>query len=307
MKNRIYFLVILSFLNFKSNAQTIVDIDGNIYNSVTIGAQTWMQENLKTTRFNNGIAIPTTSLPVTNDTTILYQWSYNQDTNNINIYGRLYTWNVIYSNNNVCPNGWRVPNNLDWEALSNFLGGGSIAGGKMKEMGTVHWLVTDSTVNNSSGFTGLGSGSRGNPSGFSNINQSGSFWSSTPFGSIGSFPRGNVFSLVAQNSSFINSVSVANNGKACRCIKDETTGIDNSSFQNEIQIFPNPATNRITVSLEEIRNYHLSIFDLLGNTLHQQKLIDKINYIEIDFLPKGTYLIKLITENHVVSYKFIKT
>jgi len=306
MKNKIYFIAILFLVSLKSNAQTITDIDGNIYNTVTIGTQTWMQENLKTTHFNNGIEILTTSLPVFNDATALYQWAYDEDISNINIYGRLYTWNITNSNDNVCPVGWKVPDNSDWDILRDFLGGELIAGGKMKEIGTTHWIVTDSTVNNSSGFTGLGSGTRGNPSGFSNLGQLGSFWSSTPFGMVGNFPRGNVYGLTTHNNTLLNSVAVAQNGKAIRCIEDVTTSIENLSFQNEIQIFPNPATDRVIISFEEIRNYHLSIYDMMGNSLYEQKLVDKMNYLEIAFLPKGTYLIKLISEHHVVSYKFIK-
>jgi uncharacterized protein (TIGR02145 family) len=305
MKNKIYFIAILSLVSLKSNAQTITDIDGNIYNTVTIGTQTWMQENLKTTRFNNAIQILTTSLPVSNDTTTLYQWAYDEDTSNINMYGRLYTWNITNSNNNVCPVGWKVPDNSDWDTLRDFLGGELIAGGKMKEIGTTHWLVTDSTATNSSGFTGLGSGSRGNPSGFNNLGQLGSFWSSTLFGSL-SFPRGNAYSLTSHNNTLLNSVAVAQNGKAIRCLKDLTASIENSSFQNAIHIFPNPATDGVTISFEEIINCHLSIYDMMGNPLYEQKLVDKMNYLEIAFLPKGTYLIKLISEHHVVSYKFIK-
>lgn len=306
MKNKIYFIAILSLVSLKSNAQTVLDIDGNIYNTITIGTQTWMQKNLKTTRFNNGIQIPTTTLPVQNDTSIVYQWAYDEDTNNIDIYGRLYTWNVLRSNNNVCPVGWKVPDNSDWETLTNFLGGDSIAGGKMKETGTIHWLVTDSTVDNSSGFTGLGNGFRGNPSGFRNLGQISSFWSFTPLGMNQIFPRGYVYILFSHNNTFAKSIAVANCGKAIRCIKDLTTSIENSSFQNKIQIFPNPAADKIIISFEEIRTYHLSIYDMLGNTLYQQKLVDKINDIEIAFLPKGTYLIKLITKDHASTYKFIK-
>jgi uncharacterized protein (TIGR02145 family) len=306
MRNKIYFIVIFSFVSLISNAQTIIDIDGNSYNSVVIGAQTWMQENLKTTRFNNGIEIPTTSLPINNDTTILYQWPYDQDTNNINIYGRLYTWNVAYSNDNVCPNSWHVPDNSDWETLRDFLGGESIAGGKMKEIGTTHWLETNSTVDNSSGFTGLGSGTRGNPSGFYDLDQSASFWSSTPFGMIGNFPRGNVFTLAAANNMLTNSVAMANNGKAIRCIKDVTTRVENSYFKNKIQLYPNPATDRVIISFEEIRNYHLSIYNLLGNTVYQKKIVNKVNHIDIAFLPKGTYLIQVVAEDYVVPFRLIK-
>jgi len=166
--------------------------------------------------------------------------------------------------------------------------------------------VTDSTVTNSSGFTGLGSGTRGNPSGFNNLGQFGSFWSSTPFGTVGNFPRGNVYSLTTNDNTFLNSVAVAQNGNAIRCIEDVTASIENFSFQNEIQIFPNPATDRVIISLKEIRNYHISIYDMMGKSIYEQNLEDHMNYIEIGGLPKGTYLIKLISENQVVSYKFIK-
>lgn len=306
MKNKIYFIVIFSFVSLKSNTQTIIDIDGNIYNSVIIGTQTWMQENLKTTRFNNGIEIPTTSLLVVNDTTALYQWAYDQDTNNIDIYGRLYTWNVASNDDNVCPNGWHVPDNSEWESLRDFLGGESIAGSKMKEIGTTHWVETDSTVNNSSGFTGLGSGFRGNPSGFNLLGENGCFWSSTPFGIIGTFPRGHRYRLASDNNALASSVATANTGNAIRCIKDATTSTENSSFKNEIQIFPNPATDRVIISFEEIRNYQLLIYGMLGNTVYQKKLVDKINYINIGFLQKGTYVIQVVAKDYVVSHKLIK-
>ncbi len=306
MKNRLYFIAILSLISLKSNAQTITDIDGNSYNTVTIGTQTWMQENLRTTRFNNGVEIMTTSLPVSNDTTALYQWAYNEDTNNISEYGRLYTWNITNSNHNVCPVGWKVPDNSDWETLRDFLGGEWIAGGKMKETGTTHWVVTDSTVNNSSGFTGLGSGFRGNPLGFNHLGQRGFFWSSTPAGIVGNFPRGYVYSLTAPDNTFLYSVAVAQNGNAIRCIEGVKTSTEHSSFQNDIQIFPNPAKDRMIISFEATGNYHLSIYDMMGNTLYEQELVDKINDLDIAFLPKGTYLIQLIAKHHIASYKFIK-
>jgi len=307
MKNRIFLLVLLLSLSLKNNAQTIIDIDGNIYNTITIGTQTWMQENLKTTRFNNGLEIPSTSLPINNDTTVLYQWPYNDDTINVDKYGLLYTWNIVTHHENVCPNGWHVPNNAEWETLRDFLGGESIAGAKMKEMGTVHWIETDSIVDNSSGFTGLGSGFRGNPSGFKQLGELGAFWSSTPFGTIGAFPRGHKFSLAANNNSFLISVAVANTGKAIRCLKDETTSsINNSSLKSEIQIFPNPASDRISISFEQQRSYHLFIYDILGNKLHTQKVVDKVNDVDIAFLPKGTYLIQIIADDHITLHKFIK-
>ena len=190
--------------------------------------------------------------------------------------------------------------------LVNFLGGEAIAGGKMKETGTTHWAVSDSNVDNSSGFTGLGNGFRGNPSGYKNLGQSGSYWSSTPFGIIGNYPRGYTYRLVAQNNSFVYSVAVANNGNACRCIKDETTSIDNSFYKNEIQIYPNPATNGVFILFEEIRNQKLSIYDMMGNIVYLKNFTDNTNYIDIEFLPKGMYLIQVLAENYKVSHILIK-
>lgn len=305
MKIKLFIISILSVIALNSKAQTVTDIDGNVYNTVIIGTQKWMQKNLKVTRFNNGIEIPTTSLPVNNDTMALYQWAFDEDTSNINIYGRLYTWNIVNSNDNVCPVGWKVPNNSDWDVLKNFLGGEFIAGGKMKEMGTTHWLITDSLVTNSSGFTGLGSGTRGNPSGFSNLDELGSFWSATPFGSPG-FPRGNVYSLVAINNALQNSVAVAQNGKSIRCIEVEPVSIETYSFQSTIQIFPNPAKNELSISFEEKMKCRISIYDILGNFIYEQELVDKLNYLDITFLSQGTYVILLNSEQEMLSYKFIK-
>lgn len=306
MKNALLFLLALSLFSLKSTAQTVTDIDGNIYDTVIIGAQIWLKQNLKTTKYNNGVDIPTTSLPINNNASAIYQWSYDDDSTNIDTYGRLYTWNVANNTNNVCPTGWHVPDNSDWETLRDYLGGGSIAGAKMKEVGTTHWNETDSTVTNSSGFTALGGGFRGNPSGFNNLGTLGSFWSTTPFGTTDSFPRGTSFNLYANNNTFLSSVAVSNNGKSIRCIKTVTTGVNDTSIPNQLQVYPNPAINQITVSSEAIRDYNLTIYDILGNKVLQQQVANNTTPIDIAHLSKGTYFIQLESKNQVVSSTFIK-
>ncbi|MBK7965765.1 MAG: fibrobacter succinogenes major paralogous domain-containing protein [Bacteroidetes bacterium] len=169
MKKNILFLLLFTFMLLNSQAQTITDIDGNIYNTITLGTQIWTKENLKTTRFSNGDSIATTSLPINNDSTSIFQWPYNQDSLNIPVYGRLYTWYAVTDIRNVCPAGWHVPSEAEWMSLANFLGGDTLAGDKMKETGTSHWLSTTGTVTNSSDFTALPGGGRGNPTGFSNL------------------------------------------------------------------------------------------------------------------------------------------
>ena len=87
-------------------------MDGNVYTSVTIGTQVWMVENLKTTKYRNGDLIGTTTpstLDISAEATPKYQWAYSGDGNNVNTYGRLYTWYAVTDTGNTCPLGWNVP------------------------------------------------------------------------------------------------------------------------------------------------------------------------------------------------------
>ena len=150
---------------------TITDVDNNLYNTVKIGTQVWMAENLKTTKYNDG-----TSIPNVTDNTV---WSalitgaycdYNNTPSISTTYGRMYNGYSVDNNiatkvasnggKNVCPTGWHVPSNAEWITLTSYLGGESVAGGKLKETGTMHWLTPNSGATNESGFTALAGGRR---------------------------------------------------------------------------------------------------------------------------------------------------
>jgi len=286
-------------------SQTVTDIDGNIYNTITIGAQIWMKENLKATHFNNGDFIPTTTLPVGVDSASLFQWPYNDDGNNVNIYGRLYTWYTVVNSNNVCPAGWHVPSDSEWLALGNFLGGDTVAGDKLKEAGTIHWLATESTVDNSSSFTALPGGFRGNPTNFINMGLQGVFWSATPWGSS-AFQRAYCFILKAENSSLSESVGVANCGMSVRCLKNSPSAIEDIHLKNEIEISPNPATTTITVSVDQPGNRTISMYNLLGTLIIHKNLTSKSNVIDIAALANGIYIIRIIGTDGITEQKLIK-
>ena len=139
---------------------TVTDIDGNVYKTITIGAQVWMKENLKVTKLNDGTAI---ELVINDDdwgisTSPGYCW-YDNDVNNKNLYGGLYNGYCVITGK-LCPTGWHVPTDSEWTELSDYLGGDDVAGGKMKETGTTHWLSPNTDANNESGFTGLPGGYR---------------------------------------------------------------------------------------------------------------------------------------------------
>ena len=159
--------------------ETISDIDGNIYNIVSIGSQVWMAENLKVTKYLNGELIGTTTLDISGESAPKYQWAYGNDENNVPTYGRIYTWFAITDNRGVCPTGWHVPTDTEWETLKSSLGDPTLAGGKLKETGTLHWLTPNTGATNETGFTAVPGGYRLLNGSFASINLTSYHWSST--------------------------------------------------------------------------------------------------------------------------------
>jgi hypothetical protein len=103
---------------------TVEDADGNIYQTIGIGSQIWMAENLKTTRYRNGDLIGTTTpstLDISGETAPKYQWAYDGDESNVVNYGRLYTWYTVTESRNVCPIEWHVPSDSEWAILTDYI------------------------------------------------------------------------------------------------------------------------------------------------------------------------------------------
>jgi uncharacterized protein (TIGR02145 family) len=200
----------------------ISDVDGNSYKTVYIGDQHWMAENLKTAKYNDGTVIPN----VTNNT----QWSnlttgawayYNNDVANNVKYGKLYNWYAVSpttnGNKNVCPTGWHVPTDAEWTVLTDFLGGTSVAGGKMKEIGTLNWNSPNTDATNLSLFTGLPGGSRWGSSGnYYNFGDLGHWWSSSEADAIGAWHR----YLTSTVGNVIKASHYKRDGFSVRCIRD---------------------------------------------------------------------------------------
>jgi uncharacterized protein (TIGR02145 family) len=171
---------------------SVSDIDGNVYKTAAIGTQVWMAENLKTTKYRNGDNIGTTTpatLSIYGETTPKYQWAYDGNESNVATNGRLYTWYAITDSRNVCPTGWHVPTNAEWSTLTTYLGGESIAGGKLKETGTSHWTTPNTGATNESGFTALPSGYRGSFGTYMDVRYYGYWWSSSEHFSTSAYGR----------------------------------------------------------------------------------------------------------------------
>jgi len=202
---------------YEAGALTVRDKSGNTYNTIKIGDQLWLAENLKTTRYNDGDSIPlvTDNTEWSNLTTPGYCWYDNDEMTYGYFYGALYNWYAV-NTGKLCPTGWHVPTDDEWTTLVNYLGGESVAGGKMKETGTVHWSSPNTGATNESGFTALPGGYRGDLAAFRNIGTHADWWYSTQSGTTDAWSRSLSYDVV---NSYRN-LRDMKYGFSVRCLKD---------------------------------------------------------------------------------------
>jgi uncharacterized protein (TIGR02145 family) len=192
---------------------SIYDSEGNKYRTIQIGTQTWMAENLKSTKLNDGTDIPfVPDVAIWSGlTTPGYCWFNNDSVG----YGALYNWYTL-NTGKLCPEGWHVPADEEWTVLTDYLGGKSVAGGKLREAGTTHWQSPNAGATNESGFTGLPAGYRSYGGSFNNFKNYGFWWSSTEWSSSAAWYRDVYYGYNSVDRSNSNKKSGAN----IRCVKD---------------------------------------------------------------------------------------
>ena len=158
-----------------------------IFPTVTIGSQTWIKRNLNVCKYRNGDDIPQVQDQTTWAALTTGAWCYAEDyTGNGPIYGKLYNWYAVHDTRGLAPLGFHVPTSDEWITLTNYLGGESVAGGKMKLAGTQYWQSPNTDATNSSNFSGLPGGFRSGSGTYGgNLNRYGYWWSSTETGSGG--------------------------------------------------------------------------------------------------------------------------
>jgi uncharacterized protein (TIGR02145 family) len=195
----------------------VADVDGNIYETVLIGDQWWMAENLKTAHFADGSVIPNVTDNASWVELVSPAWcNYNNSVTNDSVYGKLYNWFTTVDSRNVCPTGWHVPTDTEWIILRNYLG----AIGQGVKMKTVNgWGLSNSLATNESGFSALPGGIFSNiDANFINAGYFGNFWSSTEY-------------FLITDNAWLRSLNYLNgnvtrvdynkrNGISIRCIKD---------------------------------------------------------------------------------------
>ncbi len=200
--------------------------DGNVYNWVQIGNQKWMAENLA--------YLPSVSEPWTVSETAPHYYVYGYEGTDVNAaktssnysaYGVLYNWaaamNGMTSSSanpsgvlGICPNGWHLPSDAEWTELIDYVGGTAIAGGKLKETGTNHWVSPNTGATNETDFAALGGGY--NSGSFSSIGIYGLWWSATKFDGTSSWRR-----RMDYNNGAVNNSNLSKGiGFSIRCVKD---------------------------------------------------------------------------------------
>jgi len=269
---------------------SVTDIDGNVYQTVKIGNQWWMAENLKVTHYSNGDTIPnlpsgTEWLNTTNGAWCAYQ----NNISNIETYGLLYNWYAIGDPRNLSPQGMHVPTENEWQELEIYLGMDSLQvilsgwrgtdeGGKLKETGTTHWISPNTGATNSSGFTGLPGGYRLGPGTFLDLGIFGCWWSSTAYSSTfywGRNLRNTYAQIYRQNYHITTGYSVrcvgaylgygiSDVGSLTSIIPVELTSFTASVIGNEVELLWWTATETNNSGFDIERKFENSEFSKIG-------------------------------------------
>jgi len=315
MKNIFLLLTVLTVLTLNCIAQTVTDIDGNVYPTVSIGTQVWMKENLRTTRYNNGVLIPNVINPTTwtNIATGARCYYNNDSVTNAIVYGALYNWAAAANSGGICPAGWHVPGENEWNTLEKYLDNtvdttvtglsGTDIGGKLKEAGTAHWTSPNTGATNSSGFNALPGGYRYIYASYTDIGNYGYWWTADDYDASGAWDR-----LLSYDNNQIYRYyhDKMLSGFSIRCICNKESGTNELEPMESVYIVPNPAYDRISVTCPEIQTVHLQVYNMVGECILEDVLLNGTGNVSISSLPRGVYLIRLVGDSKTRQMKLIK-
>ena len=311
--------VILSFfwgttLNAQAVVETIADYDGNVYHAIQIGNQIWLQENMKCIHYADGTVVPGVA-------------AYNDNEANAAVYGRLYTWDAAMKNSRVpkaqglAPAGYHIPSDEEWAELENYLGGASIAGSKMKSIGTTYWNSPNNATN-SSGFSVVPGGEYDayyQPNVYRLLKEYAVFWTSTEVTSTKARERFLVYNNDA--SAIYDWFKVMK--YSIRCIKDGgPVGMEKEkSLPNSCRLYqnyPNPFNPATTIKyiipetpyMASLPNVTLKVYDIVGRkiaTLVNDIKPAGVHSVQFDGsnLPSGIYFYRIQAGEFSLSKKMI--
>ncbi len=298
----------------------LTDQQGNNYKTILIGSQEWMAENLYSSIYRNGDPI--------NNITGNTQWQnatsgawchFNNDSQFECPYGKLYNWYAVADSRNLCPTGWHIPTDSEWNILIQHLDSmyspnatasqSDSAGGKIKTSGFAFWSPSTDTSSNSSGFSGLPAGNRSSIGVFSNLYAYANWWSAS----------------VNIDNSWYRSVRYYNNdiyrfstnrssGFSVRCLKDQSSGnrIHHNESLQKYNLYPNPTSNNINLIINSTTEATASITinDMLGRVMQTEteELITGTNTFtyNISNFAAGLYFIRISNGTETTTLKMVK-
>ena len=280
---------------------SVTDIDGNVYKTVVVDRLVWFAENLKTTRFQNGEAIPNVPEAVAwAALTGPGMCSYQNDTTNDCLYGKLYNFFVATDERNPCPAGWRVPTQADFDNLVNVYdadaNGGApsslpnSAGGFLKSTNTTLWRSPNPNATNLSGFSAIPNGGRNNAGLFSNSSDAAaSYWYASQVG-----PGMGFFMEFAYTQDYaVRNAYWAEYGACIRCVKDESTTSASEEQTSGLQLTPNPASESVHLRVEaRMIGQDYIITDVTGRSMLHGKVVSESMTISVTELPSGLYALR---------------
>lgn len=196
----------------ESNPGIVTDIDGNVYNTVKIGEQWWLVDNLKVTRFRNGDSIPNiTDHSQWTDLSSAAYCNYNNDINNVSSYGRLYNWFVVHDSRNIAPEGWHVATDEEWKDLEKHLGMNP------SDIDYIGFRGRDeASILKEGDFAALPAGFCGLDGHFNNIGNLGYWWTASEFCRLNAWYRALTIGSNMVNRNFDSKIY----GFSVRCVRD---------------------------------------------------------------------------------------
>jgi len=240
----------------------------------------------------------------------------HNDPGNDSVYGKLYNWwavmngasptNAVPSNiQGICPTGWHVPSESEWDTLIIALGGESLAGGKMKD--TILWDSPNTGANNSSGFSALPGGVRGSMGKFLYEKKYGYWWSTREFDLTNAYINRVYYNKSNSNNSFVLKMA----GYSARCVKEKGTTTGNIQKDHDevvIKIYPNPFNHLTTVDIKKAQDeaFNIIVYDISGKmVLNYFNLKNNKITLNMNTLEKGIYFMELHLKGKVYIEKLL--
>lgn len=292
-------IALVIFLAIEALSQeTVTDFDGNVYQTVQIGSQIWMKENLRALHYSDGTSIPEVA-------------SYNDSDSLAAIYGLLYTWNAAMKETTepmaqgACPAGWHLPAREEYVELENFLGGAAVAGDKMKDTTPDMWTNLSASSTNSSGFSARPAGEY-DPYQFHIYRLLGEyavFWTSTQVNTSKAVERyitGSEPGCSPYNWMKIMKYSL-------RCVKNNFTGESSNKPAPGKTSSINHEANQLKLRAapgETLRE--VAVYSTLGKLIWRLQLTGDEEYVSINDLPVGVWIASLTTTLSQTKLKFVK-